>query len=83
MSKPIIVCFKNDEIVTAKAEIQDAVQSLLCTYCTLDWKYNVEENENEIKVKMTRIEKHKFPEHKCNNKLAPCDGKIKYYKCKD
>lgn len=47
MSKPIIVCFKNAEIPTTNTNIQDAVRSLLCTYCTLDWKYNVEENENE------------------------------------
>ncbi|MEX0598456.1 MAG: hypothetical protein WD512_18385, partial [Candidatus Paceibacterota bacterium] len=58
----------------------EAVSSFLCTYCTIDWQYKIYEKENEIRVKMTMIKKHNFPEHMCNNTLAPCGHSIKYYK---
>lgn len=83
MNKSIIVCFKNTEIPSTKTSVSEAVEALLCTYCTLDWKYDVQESANEVRVKVTMIEKHKFPEHKCKNTLAPCGKRITYYKAVD
>lgn len=73
-----IVHFKNTSISVTAANLQEAVSSLLCSYCTVDWTYT-----NDGKV--TMIEKYLFPEHKCQNKLQPCGfwNRIRYYKSYD
>ena len=81
MSKQILVCFKNNEFLSTETSIPKAVEKLLCTYCTHDWRYTFHENENEVKVKVRMIKKHKFPEHRCTNKLSPYGPhRIKYLK---
>lgn len=81
-NKPIVVCFKNNKILSREIYVEKAVSTLLCAYCTLDWKYKVYESDNEIRVKLLMIKKHRFPEHNCKNTLAPCGifNSIKYCK---
>jgi len=77
--KTTIVCFKNKEIPVMGLDASEAVTSLLCRYCTIDWDYELQDNG---KIKVTKIQKCKFPEHKCDNKLKPCGffNRITFYR---
>jgi len=84
MSKPIVVCFDATEITFRdQQDVNSAVSSLLCDYCTCDWIFTAKEKEDKVKIKVTAIKKYRFPEHRCQNKLRPYHGRTKYIKLKE
>ena len=84
LTKPIVVCFDNHEITCLDAkDVESAVRQLLCSYCTCDYKFTTREKEDKVKVKVTAIEKFRFPEHQCKNNHRPYHGRTKYIKVKE